>query len=68
LRRGSINEEEHMPVKTKKGEPAKVPPPARRGSAGVGPFRAVERFAGDVTRVSDDLGLGLMGGSRSCCG
>jgi HSP20 family protein len=42
--------------------PVTVQPSAPRDSAGVGPFRTLERFADEVARIADDFGL--VGGPR----
>jgi HSP20 family protein len=53
-----------MPAKETNAAPVKVQPattaqpPARQQSASVSPFRTLERFADEVTRIFDDFGLG----------
>jgi HSP20 family protein len=53
-----------MPAKDTNAAPVKVQPattarpPARQESAAVSPFRTLERFADEVTRIFDDFGLG----------
>jgi HSP20 family protein len=53
-----------MPAKDTNVAPVKVQPattaqpPARHESAAVSPFRTLERFADEVTRIFDDFGLG----------
>ncbi len=47
-----------MPAKDTNVEPAKAQPSARQQSIGGTPFRALERFADEVTRVFEDFGLG----------
>lgn len=51
-----------MPAKETNIEPTKVQPPARVEPAAVSPFRTLERFADEMTRMFDDFGLGR--GSR----
>jgi HSP20 family protein len=53
-----------MPAKDTNVAPVKMPPsataqpPARHESATISPFRTLERFADEVTRIFDDFGLG----------
>lgn len=53
-----------MPAKDTNASPVKVqsaptaPPPARHEPATISPFRTLERFADEVTRIFDDFGLG----------
>jgi len=47
------------PVAPAKVQPATTaPPPARQEPTAVRPFRTLERFADEVTRIFDDFGLG----------
>jgi HSP20 family protein len=47
-----------MPVKNSDAMPVRVLPPASREVAAISPFRTLERFADEVTRIFDDFGLG----------
>jgi HSP20 family protein len=47
-----------MPAKETNVAPAKAQPPARQESVAATPFRTLERFADEVTRIFDDFGLG----------
>ena len=46
-----------MTVKDTNVAPAKVQQTGKNESAGISPFRTLERFADEVTRVFDDFGL-----------
>lgn len=47
-----------MPAKETNIDATKVQPPARVAPAAVSPFRTLERFADEMTRMFDDFGLG----------
>jgi HSP20 family protein len=47
-----------MPVKNSDAMPVNVQPSARREVGAISPFRTLERFADEVTRIFDDFGLG----------
>ena len=50
-----------MIAKDTKVAPTRVQQPGSPESLGVGPFRMLERFADEVTRIFDDFGLGRAG-------
>jgi HSP20 family protein len=47
-----------MPTNDTNVAPQKAQPAARQESTGATPFRTLERFADEVTRILDDFGLG----------
>jgi len=59
-----------MPAKDTNAAPVRVQPAptaqpsARQPPTSISPFRTLERFADEVTRIFDDFGLGSPGGRR----